>query len=73
MVARRERRLTQDQLAEQVNLTQADISRIEAKGWIPPMAIQERIAAVLDVGTDELFPVAAWAMHTPRIADKDGV
>ena len=56
MVARRERRLTQDQLAEQINLQQADISRIEAGGWIPPMSIQEQIAAVLGKTPAVLFP-----------------
>ena len=46
---------SQMKLALEANITQADVSRIEYQGWIPPQEIQERLAKALGVTPAELF------------------
>jgi len=55
LVARRQRELTQEELAAKVGVFRADISRIESQGWVPPLDIQEKIAAVLRVERTDIF------------------
>lgn len=64
MVARKQRGLTQEQLAEQVGLNQADIVRIERHGWTPPPTTQQKIAEALDALETELFE-ASTATKAP--------
>lgn len=59
MVARRQCGLTQEQLAEQVGLNQADIVRIERHGWTPPPTTRQKIAEALDALEAELFESTA--------------
>lgn len=51
---RRSRGITQQQLADQTGIDQADISRIE-RGWIPPAKLQQALAAALDTTVEALF------------------
>lgn len=55
LVARKQADLTQDQLAAKAEISQADVSRIEKSGWIPPAEIRQRLATALDTTPDELF------------------
>ena len=57
MVARKERHLTQQQLAEQAGLTPHELVLIERHGWIPPRQKRERLAEALEQTADELFGV----------------
>lgn len=57
LVARKERGLTQDQLAEKVGLNHADINRIEKHGWIPPATVRADLAKALKVDEADLFGV----------------
>lgn len=50
--------LLQRELAEKVGITQTDISRIEASGWIPPAEIRQRLADALQTTPAELFDVS---------------
>ena len=62
MVARKERRLTQEALAADIGINQADLVRIERHGWIPPKDIRQRLAVALASPEEELFgslPVVA--------------
>ena len=59
LVARKQLEMTQDDLAEKAGIPQADISRIESRGWIPPKDIQERLATALATTPDELFAQGA--------------
>lgn len=56
LVARKRREITQDDLAAQAGIAQADISRIEKAGWTPPPVIQEKLAAILETPVEQLFP-----------------
>lgn len=55
MVARKDRQLTQEQLAELVGLLPADIIRIERHGWIPPEDTRQALAKALKVDESDLF------------------
>lgn len=57
LVARKQRELTQEQLAKQTGLQQADISRIEKSGWIPPPEVRDRLAEALKTTVAALFEV----------------
>ena len=59
LIARKQRDMTQDALAELAKVPQADLSRIESRGWIPPKDIQERIAEALHVSAADIFPATA--------------
>lgn len=53
--ARRDRALTQEELAAKVELNKADIVRIERHDWIPPKDIRKRLARELRATEDQLF------------------
>lgn len=59
LVARKERGLTQEQLAEQLRLNHADIARIEKHDWIPPAEVRKRYAEALGVAEEHLFGLIA--------------
>jgi len=56
-VARVSAKVTQERLAKETGVTQADISRIEKSGWIPPVEIRQRLADALDTTSAHLFDV----------------
>lgn len=58
LIARREKGLTQNQLAAEAGITQADVSRIEKQGWIPPAEIRQRVAGALETTPERLFEVS---------------
>lgn len=47
--------LTQPKVASRVGLSAPDISRIEAQGWLPPVAMRAQLAEVLGMPAEELF------------------
>ena len=55
LTARKERRLTQGQLASTTGINPADIVRIERRGWIPPAEVRQRLAEALGTAEEELF------------------
>ena len=55
LVARRQRAMTQAELADKVGCQREDIGKIETHGWVPPTDIQEKIAAVLRVERTDIF------------------
>ena len=55
LVARKERDINQRDLAERTGISQADISRIERGGWIPPADIQDKLAEALGTTASALF------------------
>lgn len=57
LVARKQHDLTQVELAKRTGLQQTDISRIEKSGWIPPVAVRDRLAEALETTAAELFEV----------------
>lgn len=63
LAARRDRDLTQEDLAAAVELNKADIVRIERHGWIPPREVRLRIAKTLKSTEDRLFGQALSADH----------
>ena len=48
---------SQQQIADSTRISQADISRIEAGGWVPPDKIQQRLARLLETTPEEIFGV----------------
>lgn len=54
-LARVRQRLTQEQVALQAQINQADVSRIETQDWTPPRVIRDRLASVLQTPVEELF------------------
>jgi len=61
LVARKQRKISQLQLAQAVGCLQSDISRIENAGWIPPTSMRDAIAEQLGVDADVLFAESAPA------------
>lgn len=55
LVARKQRGLTQAQLALKAKVRQEEISLIERAGWIPPVEIRQRLSDELETPVDELF------------------
>ena len=53
--ARKEKGLSQTALGADAGIGQAEISMIENDGWIPPVAVRQRLATLLEVPVDELF------------------
>ena len=59
LVARKTKGLTQERLAEEAQIVQADVSRIEKSGWTPPLDVQQRLAGALDTTIEALFQADA--------------
>ena len=55
LIARKERHLTQGQLAKRVGLTPNDVVRIERYHWMPPLAMRRRLARELKTAVETLF------------------
>jgi transcriptional regulator with XRE-family HTH domain len=55
LVARKQIKLSQVALASMVQISQADVSRIEKGGWIPPAELRDRLARALSVPAAALF------------------
>lgn len=52
---RKEKGLTQKELAEMLHLTNKDVSRWESCDWYPNYEVLGKLCEILDVSLDDLF------------------
>lgn len=70
LAARKDRKISQHQLAAACGCHTPDISRIENAGWIPPAAIRDALARELGLSAEELFAEPETVV-APLVASQD--
>ncbi len=62
--------LSKTELADRVELAEADISKIEAYDWVPVSGVISRLAVALGLDADKLDAIAnnAWAPEAPDLS-----